>query len=323
MFDEAIEQYEADLEETGLQQLLPFLSKQSLDVIKQGDWPRWRDRLAELPALTPSRLEITDRILIGDAADCDADQLSLLRDQLKAFIPWRKGPFELFGIGIDTEWRCDLKWQRLADAITPLEGRRVLDVGSGNGYYSYRMAGAGAAQVLGIDPHIPYVAQFHLLQKFLSDKPVDVLPVTLDDFPARCGAFDTVFSMGVLYHRRSPIDHLLQLKDCLTSGGELVLETLVVEGDEGYSLTPQGPYARMKGIWFLPSVPTLMAWLSKAGFTQLELIDESLTTSDEQRATSWMPYASLEDAMDPTDPSKTKEGHPAPRRVVLRGTFKD
>ena len=46
-------------------------------------------------------------------------------------------------------------------------------------------------------------------------------------------------------------------------------------------------------------------------------------TSDEQRATSWMPYASLEDAMDPTDPSKTKEGHPAPRRVVLRGTFKD
>ena len=52
MFDEAIKQYEANLEETGLQQLLPFLCKQSLDAIKQGDWPHWRDRLAELPALT-------------------------------------------------------------------------------------------------------------------------------------------------------------------------------------------------------------------------------------------------------------------------------
>ena len=321
-FDQQIARLRTRSGSKAMLKLVDTLAAIKSAALQQGDPQRWLAALAALPTLSPSEVELDSaRLVIGDEKDLASAKVSplTLRAQLEEFIPWRKGPFELFGIGIDTEWRCDLKWQRLADAITPLEGRTVLDVGSGNGYYSYRMAGAGAAQVLGIDPHIPYVAQFHLLQKFLSDKPVDVLPVTLDDFPARCGAFDTVFSMGVLYHRRSPIDHLLQLKDCLTSGGELVLETLVVEGDEGYCLTPQGPYARMKGIWFLPSVPTLMAWLSKAGFTQLELIDESLTNPDEQRATSWMPYASLEDAMDPTDPSKTKEGHPAPRRVVLRG----
>jgi tRNA (mo5U34)-methyltransferase len=31
--------------------------------------------------------------------------------------------------------------------------------------------------------------------------------------------------MGVLYHRRSPLEHLWQLKDQLVNGGELVLET--------------------------------------------------------------------------------------------------
>ena len=102
------------------------------------------------------------------------------------------------------------------------------------------MAGAGAKQVLGIDPHVPYVAQFLLLQQYLAEVAVDILPITLDDFPERCAAFDTAFSMGVLYHRRSPIDHLLQLRDCLRVGGELVLETLYVEGDEGYSLMPEG-----------------------------------------------------------------------------------
>lgn len=321
-FDQQIARLRTRSSAKAMVKLIDALATVQPPALQQGDPQRWLAALAALPALSPSKVNLDSaRLVVGTKDDLAAAGVSplSLRAQLEEFIPWRKGPFELFGIDVDTEWRCDLKWQRLAHAITPLAGKRVLDVGSGNGYYSYRMAGAGAAQVLAVDPHIPYVAQFHLLQRFLADEPVDVLPVTLDNFPARCGAFDTVFSMGVLYHRRSPIDHLLQLKDCLGSGGELVLETLVVEGDEGYCLTPQGPYARMKGIWFLPSVPTLMSWLSKAGFTKLELIDESLTTPQEQRATSWMPYASLEDALDPADPRRTKEGHPAPARVVLRG----
>ena len=45
--------------------------------------------------------------------------------------------------------------------------------------------------------------------------------------------------MGVLYHRASPFDCLLQLKNQLTKGGELILETLVVDGDENTVLVPK------------------------------------------------------------------------------------
>lgn len=302
--------------------LAQSLASVTPSALNHGDIGRWTKALDALPAARPSSIELTSaRLVIGEAADLH-DVLPALefRAQLEAFIPWRKGPFELFGVGIDTEWRCDLKWARLENAVSPLAGRRVLDVGSGNGYYAYRMAGAGAKQVLGIDPHVPYVAQFLLLQHYLSEVAVDVLPITLDDFPERCGAFDTVFSMGVLYHRRSPIDHLLQLRDCLRSGGELVLETLFVEGDEGYSLIPQGSYARMRGIWFVPTIATLTAWISKAGFDRVRVVDESVTTTDEQRATAWMPYESLADSLDPNDNSRSIEGHPAPRRVVIVAT---
>ena len=316
------ERFGARADSKGLVALAKALASVTPSALNHGDIGRWTQALDALPAVQPSRVELNSaRLVIGDERDLDGSLSALeFRAQLEAFIPWRKGPFELFGVGIDTEWRCDLKWARLESAISPLADRRVLDVGSGNGYYAYRMAGAGAKQVLGIDPHVPYVAQFLLLQQYLAEVAVDVLPITLDDFPERCGAFDTAFSMGVLYHRRSPIDHLLQLRDCLRVGGELVLETLYVEGDEGYSLIPQGSYARMRGIWFVPTVATLRAWISKAGFDNVRVVDESVTTPDEQRATSWMPYESLSDSLDPNDSSLSVEGHPAPQRVVIVAT---
>lgn len=321
-FDRQITRLRSRASNKPMEKLLSALSEVAPASLRHGDLARWTQALESLPSAELSRTSLTSaRLVVGAAEDIAATTSALtLRAQLEAFIPWRKGPFEIFGIGIDTEWRCDLKWERLADSITPLAGRRVLDVGCGNGYYAYRMAGAGAASVLGIDPHVAYVAQFLVLQKYLADVAVDVLPITLDDFPERSAAFDTVFSMGVLYHRRSPIDHLLQLRDSLRIGGELVLETLVVAGEAGYSLVPPASYARMKGIWFVPTVATLEAWLIKAGFDSVRVIDESVTTVQEQRATSWMPFESLEDSLDEHDKSRTIEGHPAPRRVIMVAT---
>jgi len=257
-----------------------------------------------------------EKVVVGENRDANAEEIQALNDLLKDFIPWRKGPFELFGTHIESEWQSSQKWARLIDHIEPLEDRRILDVGSGNGYFCLRMIEAGASIAIGIDPHLPYVMQFWLIKKYLADVPAYVLPLTLDQLPLPLPHFDTVFSMGVIYHRRSPFDHLLELKQCLRPGGQLVMESIVVAGPEGYSLSPQDRYARMSNVWFVPTSATLVSWLKKCGFTNVELVDESKTTLDEQRKTPWMPFDSLNDALE-SDGMTTIEGHPAPLRAII------
>jgi len=283
-----------------------------------GRLAQWQALLADLPRLVPSRIQLNaERVGIGCAADCSAAQRRRLAEILQQLHPWRKGPFSLFGLELDAEWRSDWKWARLQPHIQPLAGRRVLDVGCGNGYYCLRMAGAGAALVLGIDPTLLYVVQFHALRRYLPALPLEVLPLALEDLPAEPLSFDTVFSMGVLYHRRSPLDHLLALHRLLRPGGELVLETLVIEGADGQVLVPEGRYAKMRNVWFIPSPDTLLGWLRRCGFRDCRLVDVSATTPDEQRATPWMRFESLQDFLDPRRPGRTVEGYPAPRRALF------
>lgn len=282
--------------------------------VGHGDLPRWRAALEALPALNASQVELQQRFALDGV--CSEPVRSALRQALLGLSPWRKGPFELFGVHIDTEWRSDWKWQRVA-AHLDLQGKRVLDVGCGNGYYLWRMLGAGAREVIGIDPNWLFFCQFLALQRYLPQQPAWHLPLALEELPAKLEGFDTTFSMGVLYHRRSPIDHLLELKDTLRRSGELVLETLVIEGDEQQVLVPEDRFAQMRNVWFLPSVPALLLWLRRAGFVEARCVDVSVTSVEEQRSTEWMRFQSLADFLDPADPGRTVEGLPAPRRAVL------
>ena len=240
-----------------------------------------------------------------------------LRQRLLVLKPWRKGPFDVCGIHIDAEWRSDLKWARVADRIAPLAGRNVLDVGCGNGYYGLRMREAGASRVVGIDPTVLFVVQFEAIRRLAGARGVHVLPLRLEDMAADSRVFDTTFSMGVLYHRRNPADHLAALFGTLRPGGELVLETLVLPGDGHEVLEPENRYASMRNVWHLPTVPLLLDWLEAAGFVNPRTVDVTPTTSDEQRSTEWMPFESLAEALDPADPALTIEGYPAPRRAVV------
>jgi len=171
--------------------------------------------------------------------------------------------------------------------------------------------------VVGIDPTILFLVQYLAVKRFAPTMPVWFLPVRMEEMPAEQQNFDTVLSMGVLYHRRSPLDHILELKGALVSGGELVLETLVVEGDERTVLMPEDRYAAMRNVFFLPSVAMLKIWLQRCGFEDIRCVDECTTTLDEQRATDWMRFQSLPDFLDAENPSLTREGYPAPRRAVL------
>ena len=206
--------------------------------------------------------------------------------------------------------------KELANSIN-LNGVSVLDVGCANGYHCFRMLEQGPKTVVGVDPSLKYVMQFLFLNKYADIDNMAVLPLGIDDVPLNCECFDTVFSMGLLYHRRSPYDHLIQLYSFLKEGGELVLETIVCDGGKGYVLMPEDRYAQMPNIWFIPSVETLKMWLEKCRFKDVKIIDVSITTEKEQRSTEWAGGASLKDFLDPKDNTKTVEGHPAPKRAIL------
>ena len=305
--------------------------------VSHGDYPDWLDAINRLPEISPSLLRLdADAIQIGTASDCNASQRETIRQQLQRLLPWRKGPFNLFGVKIDAEWRSNKKWRRLQDKITPLPGRTILDVGCGNGYYGWRMLGAGAKRVVGIDPTLRYVMQQRAMAKYLPEAPFDILPFTLETLtgdragpiPAEAGihladsllppgGFDTVFSMGVIYHRRDPVQHIRDLLGFLRPGGELVLESLVIDGTHGDVLEPRERYARMRNIWSIPSIGTLEDWLFAAGLSSIEITDVSVTTPAEQRVTEWTFEQSLADFLDPQNPHLTIEGFPAPQRAIV------
>ncbi len=288
------------------------------DDTPHGDLPRWLSALESLPPVPDAQENLDAGAVTLTAATplTETDQANL-EQGLRGLMPWRKGPFEFFGTYIDTEWRSDWKWDRVAPHLSDLNGRTILDVGCGSGYHCWRMAGAGAKRVIGIDPGLLFLFQFLAVKGYLGNVPVDLLPVRMEELPDKLELFDTTFSMGVLYHRRSPLDHLLELKGTLRRGGELVLETLVVDGPEGHTLMPEDRYGQMRNVWFLPSCATLLRWLDRTGFRNARVVDVSDTSTEEQRTTDWMRFNSLTDFLDPEDPSKTIEGYPGPKRATI------
>ncbi len=288
--------------------------------LKNGDFAKWIDAINGLEDVRNLSIELNaDTVVIGNAGDIDAGQRPEIIENLMQLHPWRKGPFELFGIKIDTEWRSDWKWRRLAGKIKPLKDRSVLDVGCGNGYHCFRMLGEGAKSVVGIDPSLLFVTQFQLINKYVQTNMASVLPLGVDDVPQDCQCFDSVFSMGVLYHRKNPAEHIEQLKGFLKPGGELVLETLIIDDPETELLMPEGRYAKMRNVWNIPSCGLLGKWLEDAGLTNVRIIDITKTTVKEQRKTDWMTFESLADYLDKNNDQITIEGYPAPIRAIILG----
>ena len=279
------------------------------DETKNGHLPKWREALAAIK--TPSTTPVLNQAVVWDGAENQPDS-----EIWQTFHPWRKGPYRLGNLEIDTEWRSDLKWDRLKPALEPLAGRTCLDVGCGNGYHCWRMRGGGAAQVVGLDPFLLYAMQFMAVWQRIPDPAVRVLPLGAESIVPGLG-FDTVFSMGVLSHCKEHQAHLELLKHAMRPGGQLVLETLTVPETHGPLFYPQGRYARMRNIHALPDVSTLADWLKQAGLKKITHVDTSMTSFAEQRATEWMTFYSLKNYLDPQNYTKTVEGHPAPQRTIF------
>ncbi|UTV28565.1 tRNA 5-methoxyuridine(34)/uridine 5-oxyacetic acid(34) synthase CmoB [Photobacterium atrarenae] len=290
---------------------------------EHGDMGRWLRALKKFPTDKPDIIDLKTQVSVSYEEGVADGEQKRLESLLRLLHPWRKGPYHVHGIHIDTEWRSDWKWDRLLPHISPLHGRSVLDVGCGNGYHMWRMLGEGAKLTVGIDPSNLFLIQFEAIKRLMGRQhPAYLLPLGIEQLP-ELKAFDTVFSMGVLYHRRSPLDHILQLKNQLRKGGEVILETLVIDGDENAVLVPTGRYAQMHNVYFFPSAKALKVWMEKCGFVDVKIVDECITTTDEQRSTGWMTNNSLPEYLDPQDPTKTIEGYPAPKRAILIATNPD
>lgn len=277
---------------------------------RHGDLPRWQAALEALPDCEPG-WRIEKGVLIAGGS-CGHSPEAALRE----LMPWRKGPLCLGDVPIDTEWRSDWKWQRIAPHVD-LAGETVLDVGGGNGYFGWRMLDDGAACVVGCDPSLVFYMQYEAIRHFAGTTSNHLLPLRLEDLPSGLAGFDTVFSLGVLYHRRDHAAHLRDLHGRLRAGGRLVLETLILDGGGDNVLTPEDRYARMRNVHALPTLPRLYRWLAEAGFQAMQTVDVTQTTMDEQRSTGWMRFQSLAEALDPEDASRTIEGLPAPLRAVV------
>ncbi len=248
-----------------------------------------------------------------------------IKEILSQLCPWRKGPFSILGTFIDAEWRSDKKWDRLNllyDNYKLCFGKKILDVGCNNCYYSFRMLAEGATMVLGIDP-IPKYSFYNYLYSII----VPQLPL----FFEMCGVenvawfrnyFDVVFCMGILYHQRNPLYALEMVKQSLCKGGMVVIETLCIDSVEDICLFPKKEYQKSRGYWFIPSPSVLYSWLRRSGFDIVAHDTPVETNISEQRKTEWIDSQSLESFIITKKHGreyiqKTIEGYPPPYRTIV------
>ncbi|MCP3899595.1 MAG: tRNA 5-methoxyuridine(34)/uridine 5-oxyacetic acid(34) synthase CmoB [Desulfobacteraceae bacterium] len=276
------------------------------------------EALNSLPQIKPSSIDLNGKkIKIGVESDSNRENLSKMKQALKILSPWRKGPFDLFGIDIDTEWQSWMKWDRIKDHLGDIKGKKILDIGSSNGYYMFKLAAQNPLMVVGVEPQHSFYFQYLAMQKYLNLENVYCLPVKFETLPVMNNYFDTIFCMGILYHRKSPVEMLQDMRKLMAKQGTLVVENLVLESNEGLCLFPESRYAKMRNVFFIPDLKCMQSWLKRAGFSNIQCVDVSKTTVEEQRQTDWIQTESLIDFFDPKDHNKTFEGYPAPVRAIF------
>jgi len=270
-----------------------------------------------LPELKGEFREVDGWVEIGETLDPGhADRLAIQK-VAESIRPWKKGPFRIFGMEIDAEWRSDHKWDRMVTALPDLKGKRLLDVGCHNGYYMFRMLAQRPEYVLGIDPVPRLWYQFHFLNHFLAEDALEFRMWGWQEMEGWTSQFDGIFCMGILYHHPDPIGLLRTLFAALRPGGFLVLESIVIPGEDHRCLIPSDRYAKMRNVWFLPTVRAMEIMLERTRFRDVICLADQVHTPREQRTTYWNQGPSHADFMMPGDPSKTCEGYPAPRRAIL------
>lgn len=248
---------------------------------------------------------------------CEREFDDEIRQIALALKPWRKGPFRINELFIDSEWQSFVKFNLLKPHLSELSGKVVADVGCNNGYYMFKMLEFSPAKLVGFDPSTRTFLQFRLLNA-LAKTPINYELLGIESVPAYAHKFDIIFCLGVIYHRSDPVKMLKELKASLNKGGVVFLDTLFIEDEREIALVPRQTYSKIANIYFVPSVSALRNWCERAGFVGFKVLANKATDTFEQRQTAWSEGYSLQDFLSPTNSNLTCEGYPAPKRVYVR-----
>ena len=304
------------------QTLLSVLSRQRARVLREKR-RRWPNLTSRFPPISPESISVDASgasVTVQTNEDLTEGKQLALKECARSLAPWKKGPYRLFHLDIDAEWRSDKKWERLSGHLPPLEGKRVLDIGCNNGYFLFRASEYGPSLLLGIDPVALFMAQFELIQHYARRPYLFVEPLGVEHLPLMRESFEVCLCLGIIYHHRNPIQQLIDIRESLTPGGWLFLESIGIPGSKSHALFPEGGYARMGNVWFVPTLSCLVNWVQRARFVDVQVLADTPSSESEQRATGWcLPHQqSLRESLDSENPELTVEGYPAPRRFLLR-----
>lgn len=275
----------------------------------------------ELLNLIPKSELLDIKISYSDSIHIEIPHIStqsftLIYEVAKALIPWRKGPFKINDLEILSEWNSAIKYNLLAPHLE-LEDKIIGDIGCNNGYYMFRMLEQSPKQILGFDPMPLCFLQYQFLQFFANDARLSFEFLGIEELGFFTNFFDVMLCLGVLYHRKNPLDSIKLIYSGLKKGGEAIFDSLIIDGESEIALCPKERYAKMSNVYFIPTLNTFKNWLEACGFKEISHIATLKTAFDEQCKTEWSSGESLEDFLDSTG-EKTVEGYPAPKRAYLK-----
>ena len=233
---------------------------------KNGNISKWEKSLESIKQYGTGKVRFIDPYIQIDN--------STAKDAIDSFFdlrPWRKGPYQIGDIYIDSEWNGSLKWKRLESIFHLIKDKEVLDIGSGNGYFSFLLSLFGAKHVLAIEPFLLFNYQFHAINSLI-EEPLNITmaPLRLEQLSNQ-KEFDLIFSMGVLYHQKNHLSHLSKIKNLLKPDGYFLLETLIVDG-KNELIVPKDRYAKMRNVFNIPSIDVLRHGLQKLDLKILNLL---------------------------------------------------
>ncbi len=176
-------------------------------------------------------------------------------------------PFEDLVAGFEDPARDE--WQKPAEVLAFLgdvQGKTVMDIGSGTGYFSFRLLAAGANLICAdVDERFLSYIDARMQREGVPESRMETRQVPYDSSLLKPAEADIVLIVDTYHHIENRVAYFAEVRAGLKPGGKLVVVDFFKRDD------PVGPGVAMK-----MSEEVVMAELREAGFTAFNLDVERL-----------------------------------------------